>query len=169
MRRVFEGGVGCCRGGIEERSIDIGVLDPFDETGRDVGGEVSDLSVAILVVDCCPWRLSRLMRGFLERIVTKVVLVRLDLRRQVGDCCGFIYLRSVVEVWLLATCVHKHSLVKKANFASKPLKRRLGGRSKLPGGPVSGSRGDEVLRVVLEPRRQDRQGKTRSMPLGIGG
>lgn len=75
MRRVFEGGVGCCRGGIEERSIDIGVLDPFDETGRDVGGEVSELSVAILVVECCPWRLSRLMRGFLERIVTKVVQI----------------------------------------------------------------------------------------------
>lgn len=29
---------------------------------------------------------------------------------------------------------------------------------------MSGSRGDEVLRVVLEPRRQDSQGKTRSMP-----
>jgi hypothetical protein len=95
------------------RSIDIGVLDPFDETGRDVGGEVSELSVAILVVECCPWRLSRLMRGFLERIVTKVVLIRLDLRRQVGDCCSFIYLRSVVEVWLLATCVHSTASLKK--------------------------------------------------------
>lgn len=50
MRRVFEGGVGCCRGGIEERSIDIGVLDPFDETGRDVGGELSELSVVIVLV-----------------------------------------------------------------------------------------------------------------------
>lgn len=112
MRRVFEGGVGCCRGGIEERSIDIGVLDPFDETGRDAGGELSELSVAILVVECCPWRLSRLMRGFLERIVTKVVLIRLGLRRQVGNCCGFIYLRSVVEVWLLATCVHSTASLK---------------------------------------------------------
>jgi hypothetical protein len=45
---VFEGGVGCCRGGREERSIDIGVLDPFDEAGRDVGGEVSEGSAAIL-------------------------------------------------------------------------------------------------------------------------
>lgn len=54
IRRVFEGGVGCCSGGREERSIDIGVLDPLDETGRDVGGEFSELSVAILVVECCP-------------------------------------------------------------------------------------------------------------------
>lgn len=51
MRRVFEGGVGCCRGGREERSIDIGVRDPFDETGREVGGEEGELSVVILVVD----------------------------------------------------------------------------------------------------------------------
>jgi hypothetical protein len=135
MRRVFEGGVGCCRGGIEVRSIDIGVLDPFDETGRDVGGEVSELSVAILVVECCPWRLSRLMRGFLERIVTKVVLIRLDLRRQVGDCCGFIYLRFGGGGLAARHLRAQHSLVKKANFASKPLKRRLGGRSKLPGDP----------------------------------
>jgi len=48
MRRVFEGGVGCCSGGIEERSNDIGVLDPLDETGRDVGGELSVLSAAIV-------------------------------------------------------------------------------------------------------------------------
>jgi len=54
IRRVFEGGVGCCRGGIEERSIDMGVLDPLDEAGREVGGELSALSVAILVVECCP-------------------------------------------------------------------------------------------------------------------
>jgi len=54
IRRVFEGGVGCCSGGREERSIDIGVLDPLDETGRDVGGELSELSAAILVVECCP-------------------------------------------------------------------------------------------------------------------
>jgi hypothetical protein len=84
IRSVFEGGVGCCRGGIEERSIDIGVLDPLDETGRDVGGELSELSVAILMVECCPWRLSRIRGGFLERIVAKLVLVRLELRGQVG-------------------------------------------------------------------------------------
>lgn len=52
-RRVFDGGVGCCRGGREERSIDIGVLDPLDETGRDVGGEEVLLSVAILMSKCC--------------------------------------------------------------------------------------------------------------------
>ncbi len=50
IRRVFEGGVGCCRGGREERSIDIGVLDPFDEVGRDDGGEVSEVSAIILEV-----------------------------------------------------------------------------------------------------------------------
>jgi hypothetical protein len=50
IRRVFEGGVGCCSGGREERSIDIGVLDPLDETGRDDGGELSELFVAILRV-----------------------------------------------------------------------------------------------------------------------
>jgi len=54
IRRVFEGGVGCCRGGIEERSIDMGVLDPLDEAGREVGGELSALSVAILIGECCP-------------------------------------------------------------------------------------------------------------------
>ena len=53
MRRVFEGGVGCCSGGREERSIDIGVLDPFEEVGRDVGGEVSEGSAAILEVWRC--------------------------------------------------------------------------------------------------------------------
>lgn len=54
MRRVFEGGVGCCRGGMEERSMDIGVLDPLDEAGRDVGGELWVLSVDILeeVLSC---------------------------------------------------------------------------------------------------------------------
>lgn len=49
MRRVFEGGVGSCRGGILERSIDIGVLEPFDEeeAGREEGGELSVLSTAM--------------------------------------------------------------------------------------------------------------------------
>jgi hypothetical protein len=60
MRRVFEGGVGSCRGGREERSIDIGVLDPFDETGRDVGGEVSVVSTDILGVLVLSWKQSRI-------------------------------------------------------------------------------------------------------------
>jgi len=54
IRSVFEGGVGCCRGGREERSIDIGVLDPLDETGREEGGELSELSAAILEAVCGP-------------------------------------------------------------------------------------------------------------------
>ena len=38
--RVFDGGVGCTRGGIVERSIDIGVLDR-EEEGCDEVGELS--------------------------------------------------------------------------------------------------------------------------------
>jgi len=55
IKSVFEGGVGCCKGGREERSIDIGVLDPLDETDREDGGEVSELSVAILGAACGRW------------------------------------------------------------------------------------------------------------------
>lgn len=46
MRRVLEGGVGMERGGIVERSMDIGVRDSLDE-GREERGE---LSVDILAV-----------------------------------------------------------------------------------------------------------------------
>jgi len=38
MRRVLDGGVGICRGGIADRSIDIFALDARD-VGRDVGGD----------------------------------------------------------------------------------------------------------------------------------
>jgi hypothetical protein len=46
MRRVLDGGVGIERGGMVERSMDIGVRDPLDE-GREDRGE---LSVDILAV-----------------------------------------------------------------------------------------------------------------------
>jgi len=49
MRRVFEGGVGCVRGGRFERSIDIGVLDPLEETGRDDDGELCVLSAILKI------------------------------------------------------------------------------------------------------------------------
>jgi hypothetical protein len=41
IRRVFEGGVGIDRGGMLERSIDIGVRDPRED-GREERGEFSD-------------------------------------------------------------------------------------------------------------------------------
>lgn len=47
---VFDGGVGSCRGGRLERSMDIGVLDPLDDTGREDGGE---LWVDMLQTGCC--------------------------------------------------------------------------------------------------------------------
>ena len=50
MRRVFEGGVGCVRGGRFERSIDIGVLDPLEETGRDDDGELCVLSAILNIL-----------------------------------------------------------------------------------------------------------------------
>ena len=45
IRRVFEGGVGICRGGMVDRSMDIGVRDSLED-GREERGE---LSVDILV------------------------------------------------------------------------------------------------------------------------
>jgi hypothetical protein len=77
IRRVFEGGVGCCNGGREDRSIDIGVLDPFEETGRDVGGELSVLSVDILEVWCCLGD-SRDVPRTLGRIVVKMVVAQVE-------------------------------------------------------------------------------------------
>ena len=50
IRRVFEGGVGIVKAGMEERSIDIGVLvlDSLED-GREERGELSD---DILIVGC---------------------------------------------------------------------------------------------------------------------
>jgi hypothetical protein len=55
MRRVFEGGVGCVRGGMVERSIESGVRDSL-EVGRDDCGELwEDISN-----DCrCQWIVPR--------------------------------------------------------------------------------------------------------------
>jgi len=50
MRRVFEGGVGCIRGGIVERSMDIFCRDAL-EVGRDDCGELS-------AEDMVKWRRS---------------------------------------------------------------------------------------------------------------
>lgn len=41
IRSVFEGGVGIARGGIVERSMDIGVRDSLED-GRDDRGELSE-------------------------------------------------------------------------------------------------------------------------------
>jgi len=49
MRRVFEGGVGWTSGGIELRSIDIGLRDSLD-AGRDDGGELSEDILGVCVV-----------------------------------------------------------------------------------------------------------------------
>lgn len=50
MRRVLDGGVGICNGGIEERSIDILTLDARDD-GRDVGGDVGEVGVDKVLAD----------------------------------------------------------------------------------------------------------------------
>jgi len=42
MRSVFDGGVGICKGGIAERSIDIFALEARD-VGREDGGEVGEV------------------------------------------------------------------------------------------------------------------------------
>ena len=49
MRRVFEGGVGWTSGGIELRSIDIGLRDSLD-AGRDAGSELSEDILGVCVV-----------------------------------------------------------------------------------------------------------------------
>lgn len=41
IRRVLEGGVGIARGGMAERSMDIGVRDSLED-GREERGELSD-------------------------------------------------------------------------------------------------------------------------------
>jgi len=48
IRRVFDGGVGIVRGGMVERSIDIGVRDSLED-GREERGELSvDIFAACL-------------------------------------------------------------------------------------------------------------------------
>ena len=100
MRRVFEGGVGCCSGGIEERSNDIGVLDPLDETGRDVGGELSALSAAILggLLSLGTLETCGSCAGMGREVVAKVFCAGLELGRKMGDCCCFIYFLQVLEL-----------------------------------------------------------------------
>ena len=49
MRSVFEGGVGCDRGGIVERSMKSDVLDSLEE-GRDDCGELSEDIVKTVAV-----------------------------------------------------------------------------------------------------------------------
>lgn len=78
MRRVFEGGVGCCSGGIEERSNDIGVLEPLDETGRDVGGELSVLSVAILGGLLVSRKTLRILHGNGRRFLRRCFVLDLN-------------------------------------------------------------------------------------------
>ena len=41
IRRVFDAGVGCIRGGMDERSIESGDREPRDEAGREDCGVLS--------------------------------------------------------------------------------------------------------------------------------
>ena len=53
MRRVFDGGEGATKGGIDERSRESGVWLPFEEAGLDgeTGGESFSVAIFVVVVD----------------------------------------------------------------------------------------------------------------------
>jgi hypothetical protein len=112
IRRVFEGGVGCCRGGREERSIDIGVLDPLDETGRDVGGELSELSVAILVIECCLGETAEIIPQALGEECCEDGSCWVRVQRGGGGIVVYLLALRIFEVCRLSS-PPKHSLAKK--------------------------------------------------------
>ena len=62
IKRVFEGGVGMLRGGIVERSIDIGVRDPLED-GREDRGEVFSDDILLCICSDVENMMSRVSSG----------------------------------------------------------------------------------------------------------